>query len=462
MKLADLKNKKIHLIGISGAESSSLALFLASLGIKNLIGHDFKTAAEFKRSFFNYHDNLNNSAKNALFDKLKTSFKKINFKNSYLAGIKEAEIIFAPASYFRYPQNRPLVTLKAQGRVKIWNWYNLLLEFYPGLLIGVTGTAGKGTVTNLLYQILKTAKKKVWLAGESWHYLDLARIFKTGQQGIVVAEVNNRTLLLAGESKKSPSVAIITNIFPHHLDDHHNSFAEYKKVKLEIRRYQKPGDLLIVNGQDPEIAKLAWPKKTIIYNSHNAQSKLINNKNLIAEHLKSDAVAAIIVAKTLKIGNQAISRALGGFKPRSGRLEPIRNYQGIQFINDGAATRLKSTIEALNSFPAGKIILILEGSRKAPEKMMAEYLKLIKAIKERKVKAVIVSGRIRKFLLPLLLKAGLNAVPAANLAGATKQASAKAKKNDIVLLSPAHESFGEFADYRARSEKFKELVNQLP
>ena len=56
MKLTDLKNKEIHLIGVSGTEVSSIAFFLAGLGAVNLIGHDFKTAAEFKDSFFSYHE----------------------------------------------------------------------------------------------------------------------------------------------------------------------------------------------------------------------------------------------------------------------------------------------------------------------------------------------------------------------------------------------------------------------
>lgn len=461
MVIGDLKNKNIHLIGISGTEGSSLALFLISLGGRNLTGHDFKTKNEFKKSLMAYHDNLSLAAKNRLFNKLKTGFKKINFKNNYLAGLKEAEIIFAPASYFRYGQNQPLIKLKKAGQIKIWNWYNLLLEFYPGRLIGVTGTAGKGTVTNLLYQILKQAGKNVFLVGESWHFMDLAKIFKAGQPGIVVAEVNNRTLLLAEYSKKSPALAVITNIFPHHLDDHGNSFAAYKKAKLAICRYQKNSDILIVNGQDPVLGKITWPKKTIVYNLRDKQSRLINNKNLASTHLKSDALGAIKAAQVLKINDRAIWQALRNFKPRTGRLEPIRNYRGIQFINDGAATRIQSSIGALTSLPAGKIILILEGSRKNPEKMKAEYLKLIKTAKRQKVKAVLISGEIKKFLGPLFKQAGWQPLAADNLAQAVKQAYANAKSGDIILLSPANESFGEFRDYRARSEKFVSLVKKL-
>src|SRR3989344_2717702 len=124
MKIEDLKKKKIHLIGVSGAEGSSLALFLIRLGCRNLTGHDFKTKNDFLKSFFAYHENLSAANQRSYFKEIKNGLKKINFKDRYLKGLAEAEIIFAPASHFRYPQNRPLKKYQAGKKIKFWSWYN--------------------------------------------------------------------------------------------------------------------------------------------------------------------------------------------------------------------------------------------------------------------------------------------------------------------------------------------------
>jgi len=461
MKIEDLKKKKIHLIGVSGAEGSSLALFLIRLGCRNLTGHDFKTKNDFLKSFFAYHENLSAANQRSYFKEIKNGLKKINFKDRYLKGLAEAEIIFAPASHFRYPQNRPLKKYQAGKKIKFWSWYNLLLEFFPGTIIGVTGTAGKGTATNLIYRILKQAGKKVFLVGESWQFADWQKIFQSGQKGMVVAEISNRTLTFAPASKKSPSLAIITNIFPNHLDDHQNSFKRYLRTKLELVRYQKKGEWAIINRDDAVLKKLKWPGYTVFYSLKNKNDlKLIDNDYLKNyPHLKSDCLAAVQAAKILKISPSAIKKAIKNFKPRTARLQTVRRLKGVTFINDAAATRPKATIFAVNSLPKNKVILILEGSRKIPLKK--EFMELLATVKKQRVKKILLSGQIRNFLKPLFQKTRLNYQITPDLAGSIKQAWQDAQKDDVILLSPACESFGEFRDYRARSEKFVNLVKKL-
>ena len=445
---------------------SSLAFFLFSLGCKNLVGHDFKTKAEFKKSFFNYHEKIKPSELNKLFLKLNKGLKKINYKDKYLQGIEKADIIFSASSWFRYEPNKPLEKILKNHKIIFWNWYNLLLEFYPGTWVGVTGTAGKGTATNVLHHLLKTAGsprfgeagKKSQLIGDSWQSLDFVSLFKNAKKTVLIAEVNNRTLTFAKYSQKSPKIAVITNIFPHHLDDHHNSFAEYTKVKFEIAKYQKPGDKVILNHDDVVVRKSPFKKRAIFYSLKDKDVKLINNDYLNSPHLKSDALAAAKVARLLNISEAKIKEGFKTFKPRSGRMQTVRNLQGVKYVDDGAATRIQSAILAVESFTKGKVILILEGMRKNPETFSAEFKKLILALKINKVKAVCISGKISDYLTPLLKKSKLNVFPTADLIASVKQAKKLAKKGDVVLLSPACESFGEFKDYRERSAKFKKVV----
>jgi len=457
-KLLELRGKEIHLIGVSGTEMSSLAFFLFSLGCKKLVGHDFKTKAEFKKSFFNYHEKIKPRELSKLFLKLNTGLKKINYKDKYLQGIEKADIIFSASSWFRYEPNKPLEKILKNHKIIFWNWYNLLLEFYPGTWVGITGTAGKGTATNVLHHLLKTAGHSSQLIGDSWQSLDFVNLFKNASKTVLIAEVNNRTLTFAKYSKKSPKIAVITNIFPNHLDDHHNSFTEYAKVKFEIAKYQKAGDKVILNHDDTVLRKSPFTKRAIFYSTKDKDAKLINNDYLNSPHLKSDALAAAKVARLLNISEAKIKQGFKTFKPRSGRMQTVKNLHGVKYVDDGAATRIQSAILAVESFAKGKVILILEGMRKNPETFQAEFKKLISALQNNKIKAICVSGKIKEYLTPLLIKAKFNVFPEADLTASVKKAKSLAKAGDVVLLSPACESFGEFKDYRERSAKFKKVV----
>ena len=456
MNLSDLKNKNIHIVGLSGAEGGSIALFLLSLGAKNITGHDFKSAEEFTASFFHYRENLKPTAKKLALQKILTGLRKINYKTDYLAGLDKAEIIFTASSWFRYPENKALELYAAKannGRLNFWNWYNLLLEFFPGTLIGVTGTAGKGTVTNLLSRLLLTKNKNCILIGDSWCAYDFEKIFKLGKQALIVAEINNRTLKFAPFSQKSPQTAIITNVFSNHLDDHNHSFAEYLQTKLELGKYQKTGDRLLINADDPVLSSLRFPKQTIFYSINDAEAKDIPKTSYFSTgHLLSDAIAAIKVAKFFDCTDQEIKKVLKSFSAREGRMQILGKVKGVTFINDSAATRPEATASAIAMEPKGKVILILEGSRKVW--LPKEFDRLLLNLTKYQVKAVFLSGLIAPKLYPLVKKEIDDTFLLPSLADSFAAATKKAKTGDVVLLSPACESFGEFKDYRKRSTKF--------
>jgi len=476
MKLNDLKNLNVHIVGISGVEGKCLALFLIKLGCKNLTGHDFSNKK--------------------IEPKIADHFKIIHARSDYLINISEADLILAPSSWFRYAKNSSLKNFK-KNQI-FWTWYNLLLEFYPGILIGVTGTAGKGTTVNLIYSILKSAKKAVWKIGDSWQNFDLLKILKSNKKSFVVAEISNRTLTFAKYSKKSPQIAVITNITKNHLDDHQGSFAKYISVKKEIAKYQNNDDYLVLNSSDRQSIKLKNfnKSKKVLYSNKSTEASLIKNRNIFGRHLKADAVAAIKAAKILKIKKSAIVIGLNKFQPREGRMQLIKSINGIQFINDAACSRPEAAIEAIKSFKKGKVRLILEGYRYKPDKL--QFLKLIKTIDEYQVKSVAISGKITNFLIPLFNKSSTFSAPipvleiprrkiirfhghathngagwkvldkakaeviiSKNLSESIKKTSAKSKKGDVVLLSPSCESFGEFKDYRERIKLFNKVVGGL-
>ncbi len=459
MKLKDLKNKEIHLVGLSGAEISSLALFLISLGCRKLVGHDFKNNKQLKQSFFSYHDNLTLIAKEKLFKKLTRGLFKLQLGSTYLKNLTTADWFFLTSSWFRYLENKKLFKTVKQNKNKVWNWYNFLLQFFPGLVVGVTGTAGKGTVVNLAHKILTAAGLNCFLMGESWHFTDWQKILAAGKKAIVLAEVNNRSLTFADHLKKSPQIAVITNIFPHHLDDHQQSFKKYREVKLNIFKNQKKTDRLIVNGDDPVLKKIAWPTKTLFYSLNGPGQLLIGNPYFNSSHLKSDALAAIKIAEIFKVKERFIKEAIKKILPRAARMEVVKKIKGITFVDDGAATRPQATALAVANLPKNKVILILEGSRKY--RLTKEYQKLIAVLKKQKIKKIFLSGTISNYLYPLLVAASLPVFKTADFKSSVFGAYRSAVSGEIVLLSPACESFGAFADYRQRSAQFKKIIKSL-
>jgi len=455
MKLNNLKNKTIHIIGLSGTEGSSLALFFISQRFNDLVGHDFSTKRNFTDNYYYYHQN---QPKEQTADQLKKIKKaiKINYQDNYLKNIQAADYIFLPSSWFRYKENSTLIT-----KPNLFNWYNLALNLYPGTIIGVSGTAGKGTTTHLIYNILKAAGKKVYLAGDAWEMFDFQKYFKAGNKSFLVLELSNRTLTFAKQSKKCPAISVITNVTKHHLDDHDNSFIKYVKVKKEIGNYQKPGDYLLYCDDDQYAKKFAKVGKGrhLPFSYAKPEIKLIKNNALIGKHLVTDAVAAVKVGKILNITEKAINKGLNDFKPRSGRMQLVKKINGVLFINDGSSTRPQATIAAIKSFPQGKVNLILEGCRTKPD--LSFYHELLSAIDDYRVKNISVSGKITDFILPQLKKTSAKIFTADKLGDSVKLLFKSSKPGDVILLSPANESFGEFKDYRERVESFNTAVKNL-
>lgn len=472
MKLNDLKKYQIHIVGLSGAEGASLAIFLLDLGCRNLVGHDYKKKNEFVASLANY----NRAWSKAKVKQVAKRFQQnivIHYQEEYLKDINQAQIILTTSSWFRYVINEPLY-LVDKKKTKFWCWYNLLLEFFPGRLIGVTGTAGKGMVTNLLYHLIK--KPGVYLFGDSWRELNLGEVLgKT--RATVIAEINNRVLTFAPASAKSPKLAIVTNVVKNHLDDHHGRLVEYWESKRNLVLFQKKSDLALLNADNPLTVKMKnfGHGKKFWYGQSGQQAKvtkdaiIINSKEtyplanlpFIGQHFYSNAASSILAARLLGISESQIKSRLKTFPAREGRMEKLGVKKGITYINDGAATRPVATLKAVEALPINSVYLLLQGSRKYES--TDEFAKMVKLINKRKVKMVLASGGVEKIVQPLFKKYApkVNLVSCSNLTTSFQRAIKAAKPGDYILLSPSCESFGEFVDYRERLKLFDNLYKKV-
>jgi UDP-N-acetylmuramoylalanine--D-glutamate ligase len=148
--------------------------------------------------------------------------------------------------------------------------------------------------------------------------------------------------------------------------------------------------------------------------------------------------------------------ALRTFPGVAHRLEPIRELEGVRFVNDSKATNPESAERALRAYDAGTLRVILGGSRKA-----SSFSILAGVAKEQRVLRAYLVGETAGELVEALAAAGVPFVHSGDLESAVREAHADARPGEIVLLSPACASFDQFRDFEHRGHRFRALVEAL-
>ncbi len=436
IKINRLKNKKIAIIGF-GAEGKSLARFLKKKKVKNI-------------SILDQNNNL----------KIPKFFKN-RLGINYLKDLNNFDLIFLSPGI--NPNTKELQKVKS----KLSSSTELFFDNFKGIIIGVTGTKGKGTTARLVYQIVKKLfpRKKIFLGGNIGKPL-VCFLDKANKYSIVIAELSSFQLQ---NLKQSPQIAIVTNLNKDHLN-YHRSLKEYHQAKLNILKFQNENNLAILNlnlrNKTKKIGKAKRYYFSLSNNKADAYFKnkwlLISNVKIIKEpslkalgpHIKEDILAATLTAYLLKPKKNKIAKIIKIYKPDKHRLELFYKKNGISFYNDSASTNPLSTISAIKSFK-NNIILIIGGQNKG-----FNYKKLTKQItKQENIKFVLIFGENREELKSLL-KNKKAVFLFKNLEEITKKIKKIAKQNDIILLSPASASLDMFKNYKQRGEFFKKLIKE--
>ncbi|MBE7013593.1 MAG: UDP-N-acetylmuramoyl-L-alanine--D-glutamate ligase [Ruminococcaceae bacterium] len=352
----------------------------------------------------------------------------------------------------------------------------VFFDLCPCKIIAVTGSDGKTTTTTLISEMLKDKGYNVYLGGNIGKPL-LSEVEEMKKDDIAVVELSSFQLMTM---KKSPSVAVITNIAPNHLDVH-KSFEEYILAKENICKFQKTGDRLIVNydneitnktGQNAngevlyfslkgEYTKDAYYKDGAIYLN---SDKLIDIKDIKIPgmHNVDNYMAAYLAVKDFITVDNFINvcKNFGGV---SHRIEFVKEENGVKYYNDSIASSPSRTMACLNAFysEGKKIILIAGGKDKG-----LDYTELGMEI-AKKTKKVYLVGDLKdpvKNTAEAIKKAVLSYdenFPVEilyNLKDTVKKVKEDAKAGDIVVLSPAGTSFDKYKNFEERGNLFKECV----
>jgi UDP-N-acetylmuramoylalanine--D-glutamate ligase len=324
------------------------------------------------------------------------------------------------------PRTAPLVAEAERRGVPIWSEVELGFRVLQPRLVGVTGTNGKTTTSELLGVVLDAP-----VAGNVGRALtDLDGEISPGT--LVVCELSS--FQLEDVHELACDVAVLLNIEADHLD-RYATFGDYRDAKLRI--FERARAKIVPRGSGLEGIEFS------------ADDPLPAEPRIRGRHNRENAAAATAVARTLGVPEEQIADALRTFPGVPHRLELVRELNGVRYVNDSKATNVAAALRALAAYQDEPLHLILGGSRKGED-----FTPLAAALGPN-VRSVHVIGETADELA--------RAIPEArhdrDLAGAL--AAISAQPGEVVLLSPACASYDQFRDFEERGEEFRRLVQNL-
>jgi UDP-N-acetylmuramoylalanine--D-glutamate ligase len=317
----------------------------------------------------------------------------------------------------------------------------------PNAFVGVTGTNGKTTVTELCGHIWREAGEPVAVAGNVGTPLS-ALVGEVDPEATVICECSS--FQLEDADAFSPECAVLLNIAPDHLD-RHGDIERYAAAKLRIFANQTEGDTAVI---DPQAG--LEPSGHAERLDPNDAAPLVDEVDLKlrGEHGRRNALAAASAARAMGIEPAAVRAALESFTGLPHRLEVVREIGGVQFVNDSKATNVAAAVAALRAFRGG-VHAILGGSSKGEA-----FEPLAEPVRERCAAAYLI-GETATEIERALVPTGVALQRCDGLADAVTRAAGAAGARDVVLLAPACASFDAFADYAERGDTFRKLVEEL-
>jgi UDP-N-acetylmuramoylalanine--D-glutamate ligase len=473
-----IKNRKVALIGL-GVSNLPLIDYFADKGAQVTV-FDKRSIDEIDKDLLN---------------KITTRCINFSFGEHNLISLIGFDLIL------RSPSCKPdLPELKAEevrGAI-VTSEIELVIEMCPGKVIGVTGSDGKTTTASLIHDILRERGYTCYLGGNIGTPL-FTKLEEMRPDCVAIYELSSVQLM---GMQTSPEIAVITNVAPNHLDTHED-YEEYINCIKNIYRYQDENGKVVLNYDNDITREFAAdaPGKARFFS---AKSKMDNGVIYDNGVLKScvdgvrmhimtidDAISvqgmhnyqnicAAIAATEDIVDPYSQLRAITKFNGLEHRLEFVQNINGVKWYNDSLGTTPSRTTAGLKTFKE-KSVLIAGGYDKN-----LDYEPLAKPILQKVSKLILmgstadkieeaVKNQIEKDFEELVENARINpTIPTSAIKRAelpiyrcstleecVQKANELAAKNEVVLFSPASESFDMYKNFAERGEKFKSLVLSL-
>lgn len=365
-------------------------------------------------------------------------------------------------------KDHPCVTKAHTLGTPVINELEVAYAFLPKnvYIIGVTGSNGKTTTTTMIYDILKKAGKKVYLAGNIGIPLS-KMVSDIEENSMLVIEISDHQLLDMSQFKTN--ISILTNLSEVHLDFHGN-YENYKNVKKKIFNHHTQEDLAILNADNEDSLALTMdiPSTKKYFSSKQRSDASLENgficiegeKVLEIEEIKlkgnhnyENIMCALLVLKKLDIPYTYAEEYLKDFGGVEHRMEYVTEFQKIKFYNDSKSTNTESTITALKAFENPTILILGGYDRGHSFDPLIPYLG--------NVKEILCYGETKDRIESFAKEQDIPCKKVENLIEATQESYKSAEEGDIVLLSPACASWDQYKCFEDRGSEFKETIKQI-
>lgn len=348
------------------------------------------------------------------------------------------------------PLDSPFIEAARKAGVAVYMSTALFAKFAQeegAMIIGITGTRGKSTISHLINHTLAHAHRRTLFGGNVRGVSTLALVPQVRAGDYAVLELDSWQLQGFGDLEISPQISIFSNLMPDHLN-YYRDMDRYFRDKANIFFNQKPGEHLIVGASLVERVQALQPiNAPVVPGPIPDDWKL----NIPGDHNRHNAALARAALQAAGLSDEEIRRGFETFFAIEGRLQFVREVKGVKIYNDNNATTPHATIAALDSFPRKTVVLIAGGADKEiPLDELA--LKMLAWCKH----VFLLDGTGTKRLKQLV-----DAPVYASLEAAFKDAYAVAQPGDVLLFSPAFASFGMFTNEYDRNDQFRALVKQL-
>ena len=401
---------------------------------------------------------------------LERSGCRLQLGEHYLADL-QADVVFRTPGM--HPDIPALAKLREQGAM-ITSEMEVFVEVCPCRILAVTGSDGKTTTTTLISEMLKAEGKTVWLGGNIGTPL-LCMTPKMKETDFAVVELSSFQLI---DMRRSPEIAVITNVAPNHLDVH-KDMDEYVEAKKNIFKFQAQGNRLVLNadneitkgfaGEAKAVVRCFSRRQPIAQGVYYTDGKIkcgetavinIDEIKIPGMHNVENYMAAYCAVSHL-VSDDTFRQVAREFSGVQHRLELIRSHKGVKYINDSIASSPTRAVAGLRSFKQGDSIILIAGGhdKHVPFDEMAEEVC-------KRCKALFLCGESAQAIAAAVRAADAyyDAFPMfihEDWCENVLKAAAYAEEGDTILLSPACSSFDFFKNFAERGNLFRKIIMEL-
>ena len=453
----EIKQKRVAFIGTGVSHTQLIEKFREKgIGVTVL---DKRTADKFQETY----------------DKLSALGVKFVLGEQYLDSLTDFDVVFrTPGMYF----NNPALVKAREAGVVITSEMEVFFDLCPCRIYAVTGSDGKSTSTTLIAEILAAHGLTVHKGGNIGKAL-LPIIEDIQESDVAVVELSSFQLI---SMRKSPDVALITNITPNHLDVH-GKMEEYTQSKTNLIIHQNAFSRTVLNYDNPGTralaplvrGKLCWFSRreivpcgaflredgVLCYNDHGNITPILHKDDIRIPGMHNvENFLGVIAVLWGAVDVQDIVKVAREFGGVEHRIEFVRELKGVKWYNDSIATSPTRVLAGLRSFDQKLIVLAGGYDKKIPFEPMAETvcdrvkLLILMGVTADKIEAAVKGAKNYD-------PANIQILHADSMEQAVQLAYENAKEGDIVTLSPACASFDWYPNFEVRGQHFKRLVKEL-